>query len=131
MEPPRLDIALATALRRSLASCLLFVAAVVLLFEEWLWEKSTAVAERPLEDNLLDIPWVTIVWDDPVNLMSYVTHVFVTYFKYGKSKAHKLMLQVHNDGRAVVSSGSREEMERDVTAMHEFGLWATLDKAEQ
>jgi ATP-dependent Clp protease adaptor protein ClpS len=92
---------------------------------------STAVAERPLEDNLLDIPWVTIVWDDPVNLMSYVTHVFVTYFKYGKSKAHKLMLQVHNDGRAVVSSGSREEMERDVTAMHEFGLWATLDKAEQ
>ena len=92
---------------------------------------STAIAERPLEDNLLDIPWVTIVWDDPVNLMSYVTHVFVTYFNYGKSKAHKLMLQVHNDGRAVVSSGSREEMERDVTAMHEFGLWATLDKAEQ
>jgi len=92
---------------------------------------STAIAERPLEDNLLDIPWVTIVWDDPVNLMSYVTHVFVTYFNYGKSKAHKLMLQVHNDGRAVVSSGSREEMERDVTAMHEFGLWATLDKADQ
>jgi ATP-dependent Clp protease adaptor protein ClpS len=92
---------------------------------------STAVVERPLEDVVLDIPWVTIVWDDPVNLMSYVTHVFVTYFNYGKSKAHKLMLQVHNDGRAVVSSGSREEMERDVTAMHEFGLWATLDKAEQ
>jgi ATP-dependent Clp protease adaptor protein ClpS len=92
---------------------------------------STAVVERPLEDVVLDIPWVTIVWDDPVNLMSYVTHVFVTYFNYGKSKAHKLMLQVHNDGRAVVSTGSREEMERDVTAMHEFGLWATLDKADQ
>jgi ATP-dependent Clp protease adaptor protein ClpS len=92
---------------------------------------STAVVERPLEDVVLDIPWVTIVWDDPVNLMSYVTHVFVTYFNYGKSKAHKLMLQVHNDGRAVVSTGSREEMERDVAAMHEFGLWATLDKADQ
>ena len=92
---------------------------------------STAVVERPLEDVVLDIPWVTIVWDDPVNLMSYVTHVFVTYFNYGKSTAHKLMLQVHNDGRAVVSTGSREEMERDVAAMHEFGLWATLDKADQ
>ena len=92
---------------------------------------STAVVERPLEDTVLDIPWVTIVWDDPVNLMSYVTHVFVTYFHYGKSNAHKLMLQVHNDGRAVVSTGSREEMERDVAAMHEFGLWATLDKADQ
>jgi ATP-dependent Clp protease adaptor protein ClpS len=92
---------------------------------------STAIAERPLEDSLLDVPWVTIVWDDPVNLMSYVTHVFVTYFNYGKAKAHKLMLQVHNDGRAVVSTGSREEMERDVAAMHEFGLWATLDKADQ
>ena len=92
---------------------------------------STAIAERPLEDELRRAdPWVTIVWDDPVNLMSYVTHVFVTYFHYAKSKAHKLMLQVHNEGKAVVSSGSREEMERDVTAMHEFGLWATLDKAD-
>jgi ATP-dependent Clp protease adaptor protein ClpS len=86
--------------------------------------------QAPDEITLVDKPWATIVWDDPVNLMSYVTHVFVTYFHYGKSRAHKLMLQVHNDGRAVVSSGSREEMERDVTAMHEFGLWATLDKAD-
>ena len=91
---------------------------------------STAVVERPLEDSVLDIPWVTIVWDDPVNLMSYVTHVFVTYFHYSKGKASKLMLQVHNDGRAVVSTGSREEMERDVGAMHEYGLWATMDRAD-
>jgi ATP-dependent Clp protease adaptor protein ClpS len=90
----------------------------------------TAVAERPIEQILTETPWVTIVWDDPVNLMSYVTHVFVTYFHYGKSKAEKLMLQVHNDGRAIVSSGSREAMERDVTAMHGYGLWATLDKAD-
>ena len=74
--------------------------------------------------------WVTIVWNDPVNLMSYVTHVFVSYFNYPKSKAEKLMLQVHHEGRAIVSSGTREAMERDVTAMHEYGLWATLDKAD-
>jgi ATP-dependent Clp protease adaptor protein ClpS len=92
---------------------------------------STAIAERPLEESIAQTPWVTIVWDDPVNLMSYVTHVFVTYFHYGKSKAHRLMMQVHTEGKAVVSSGTREEMERDVAAMHEFGLWATLDKSDR
>ena len=91
----------------------------------------TAVADRPIEHIIPDTPWVTIVWDDPVNLMSYVTHVFVTYFHYSKSKAEKLMLQVHNEGKAIVSSGSREAMERDVTAMHGYGLWATLDKADE
>ena len=85
------------------------------------------IEEVPADDR----PWVTIVWDDPVNLMSYVTHVFVTYLNYPKSKAEKLMLQVHNEGKAIVSSGSREAMERDVTAMHEYGLWATLDKADE
>lgn len=75
-------------------------------------------------------PWVTIVWNDPVNLMSYVTYVFTKYFGYSKKKAEKLMLEVHEDGRSVVSSGTREEMERDVQAMHEYGLWATLSKAE-
>lgn len=90
----------------------------------------TAVADRPVEETVAQTPWVTIVWDDPVNLMSYVTHVFVSYFNYSKTKAHKLMLQVHLQGKSVVSSGSREEMERDVTAMHEYGLWATLDKAD-
>ena len=91
----------------------------------------TAVAERPIEQIIPETPWVTIVWDDPVNLMSYVTHVFVTYFHYPKAKAEKLMLQVHNEGKAIVSSGAREAMERDVTAMHGFGLWATLDKADE
>ena len=75
-------------------------------------------------------PWVTIVWNDPVNLMSYVTFVFRTYFGYGKSKAEKLMLQVHHDGRSVVSTGTREEMERDVQAMHEYGLWATMQRED-
>lgn len=91
----------------------------------------TAVAERPAEQALAQTPWATLVWDDPVNLMSYVAHVFTTYFAYSKSKSHKLMLQVHNDGKAIVSSGSREEMERDVKAMHEYGLWATLDHPDQ
>ena len=90
----------------------------------------TAVAERPIEQIIAEMPWVTVVWDDPVNLMSYVTHVFVDYFHYSKAKAEKLMLQVHQDGKAIVSDGSREAMERDVTAMHGYGLWATLDKAD-
>ncbi len=75
-------------------------------------------------------PWVTIVWNDPVNLMSYVTYVFQTYFGYPRKKAEKLMFEVHNDGKSVVSAGSREEMERDVQAMHEYGLWATMEKAD-
>jgi ATP-dependent Clp protease adaptor protein ClpS len=72
--------------------------------------------------------WITIVWNDPVNLMSYVTYVFMEYFHYERSKAEKLMMDVHEKGRAVVSSGTREEMERDVTAMHGYGLWATMQK---
>jgi ATP-dependent Clp protease adaptor protein ClpS len=73
-------------------------------------------------------PWVTIVWNDPVNLMDYVTHVFRTYFGYPREECERLMLAVHNEGRAVVSNGSREEMERDVEAMHGYGLWATLQQ---
>ncbi len=86
--------------------------------------------ERPASDADVapDVPWLTIVWNDPVNLMAYVTHVFETYFGYPRDKAEQLMLDVHQKGRAVVSSGSREEMERDVTAMHSYGLWATLQK---
>lgn len=75
-----------------------------------------------------DRPWSTTVWDDPINLMSYVTYVFMDYFKYPKERADQLMLLVHNEGKAVVSTGTREEMERDVAAMHSYGLWATLAK---
>lgn len=73
--------------------------------------------------------WVTIVWDDPVNLMSYVAFVFQDYFKYPESKAEQLMLRVHNEGKAVVSTGNREEMERDVMAMQNYSLWATMEPA--
>ncbi|CAB4583735.1 unannotated protein [freshwater metagenome] len=79
----------------------------------------------------LDRPWITIVWDDPVNLMSYVTYVLMTLFGYSKERAHELMLQIHNEGKAVVSSGRREEMERDVQRLHEKGLWATLQRDDQ
>lgn len=74
-------------------------------------------------------PWVTIVWNDPVNLMSYVAYVFRSYFGYPAAKAERLMLQVHQEGRAVVSTGDRESMEVDVQAMHSFGLWATMQRS--
>jgi len=73
-------------------------------------------------------PWVTIVWDDPVNLMSYVTWVFQKLFGYSRERAEQLMLDVHHKGRAVVSSGARERMELDATRLHAYGLWATVDK---
>jgi ATP-dependent Clp protease adaptor protein ClpS len=75
-----------------------------------------------------DRPWITIVWDDPINLMSYVTHVFMKVFGFPKPKAEKLMLDVHQLGKAVVSSGTRERMELDVTTLHGYGLWATLQQ---
>ena len=84
----------------------------------------------PDEITFLAKPWVTIVWNDPVNLMSYVSYVFVKYFGYSTKKAEKLMMEVHQDGKSVVSHGSREEMERDVQAMHGYGLWATMEHAE-
>ena len=88
--------------------------------------------DEPVTDDLTipETPWITVVWNDPVNLMSYVTFVFQKYFGYSKKKSEKLMLEVHEDGRSAVSAGSREEMERDVQAMHEYGLWATLEKNE-
>jgi ATP-dependent Clp protease adaptor protein ClpS len=86
--------------------------------------------DEPVTDEVTqpDRPWITLVWNDPVNLMSYVTYVFQQYFGYSREKATELMLDVHHRGRAVVSSGTREEMERDVTAMHGYGLWATLQQ---
>ncbi len=87
--------------------------------------------EVDLDERLeLGSPWVTIVWNDPVNLMSYVTYVFQSYFGFAKAEARRLMLLVHTEGRAVVATGTREEMERHVEAMHEYGLWATLQRAD-
>ncbi len=73
--------------------------------------------------------WVTIVWDDPVNLMSYVTYVFQEYFRYPLEKAEELMLRVHHEGKAVVSTGNREAMEKDVLAMQGYNLWASMEQS--
>ena len=81
------------------------------------------------EETTVADPWVTIVWNDPVNLMSYVTYVFESYFGHPREKAEKLMRQVHEQGRAAVSTGTLEAMEVDVQAMHGFGLWATLQRS--
>lgn len=78
--------------------------------------------------DAVDSPWVTVVWDDPVNLMTYVTYVFQKLFGYSEPHATKLMLQVHHEGKAVVSAGSREAMETDVSKLHAAGLWATLQQ---
>lgn len=75
-------------------------------------------------------PWRTVVWDDPVNLMTYVSYVFRSYFGYSREEAERLMLQVHNEGRAVVATGNREAMERHVEAMHGYGLQATVSRGD-
>jgi ATP-dependent Clp protease adaptor protein ClpS len=75
-----------------------------------------------------DIPWIVIVWNDPINLMSYVTYVFQKLFGYSLEKATKLMMDVHHKGRAVVSQGPKEKAELDVSRLHEHGLWATMQK---
>ena len=84
--------------------------------------------DRPEADQqaFLDQPWLTIVWNDPVNLMTYVTYVFQRVFGYSKAKAEKLMLDVHHKGKAVVASGAREAMERNAETLHGYGLWATV-----
>ena len=88
------------------------------------------VVERPAVDETADPdrPWIVLVWNDPINLMSYVTFVFQKLFGYSLEKATELMLDVHQKGRAVVSSGSREKAELDVFRLHEHGLWATMQR---
>ncbi|MFT3714776.1 MAG: ATP-dependent Clp protease adapter ClpS [Gordonia sp. (in: high G+C Gram-positive bacteria)] len=83
----------------------------------------TAVAEP---ESQTDRPWVTIVWDDPVNLMNYVSYVFQKIFGYPEPKANELMMKVHTEGKAVVSSGDRDKVEGDVRKLHAAGLWATM-----
>jgi ATP-dependent Clp protease adaptor protein ClpS len=82
----------------------------------------------PGEAPEVDRPWVTVVWDDPVNLMTYVTFVLQELFGYDETTATELMLQVHNEGKAIVSSGPRERMEHDTNRLHAYGLWATFQR---
>ncbi len=86
--------------------------------------------EEPVTDQVVetDRPWIVIVWNDPVNLMSYVVYVFQKLFGYAHEKATRLMLQVHHEGRAAVSGGTREKCEADVARLHGHGLWATMER---
>ena len=83
-------------------------------------------------ENILatDTPWKVIVWNDPVNLMTYVSYVFRSHFGYSRARAEELMLQVHNNGKAIVFTGSREDAEKHTQAMHAWGLLATVEKVE-
>ena len=87
------------------------------------------IDEPSIETNLdIDRPWIVLVWNDPINLMSYVTYVLQKVFGYSREKAVSLMLDVHEKGRAVVSNGSKEKAELDVFRLHEHGLWATMQQ---
>ena len=92
---------------------------------------SPTITEEPTtrHDTAVDLPWLVVVWNDPVNLMSYVTYVFQKLFGYSREKATALMLDVHHKGRAVVRSGPRERSEHDVARLHGAGLKATLEQA--
>jgi ATP-dependent Clp protease adaptor protein ClpS len=92
-------------------------------------ESAGQVEQATDETGAVEVPWQTIVWNDPVNLMSYVTYVFQKLFGYDRDKATKLMLDVHHKGRATVSSGSREKVEGDVAKLHAAGLWATMQRS--
>ena len=95
-----------------------------------------AIAPERVEETIvdeatdLDRPWLVIVWNDPINLMSYVTWVFQKLFGYSFEKATTLMLDVHHKGKAVVSSGAREKAELDCFRLHAHGLWATMTKSD-
>lgn len=88
--------------------------------------QSEAVGEEIAAE---DRPWQTVVWNDPVNLMSYVTYVFQKLFGFSRDKATKLMLDVHHKGRAIVTSGTKDKVEADVAKLHAAGLWATMQRA--
>jgi ATP-dependent Clp protease adaptor protein ClpS len=77
----------------------------------------------------LGSPWSVIVWDDPVNLMSYVVYVFQKLFGFSLQDATKHMLEVHEQGKSAVASAERERAEYFVTRLHAYGLQATLERA--
>jgi ATP-dependent Clp protease adaptor protein ClpS len=89
------------------------------------------VLDRPATEDDVDVdrPWTVVVWNDPINLMTYVTWVFQTLFGYPRAKAERLMWDVHTKGKAAVSSGPRERAEADVARLHAYGLWATMEKS--
>jgi ATP-dependent Clp protease adaptor protein ClpS len=92
-------------------------------------QESVQIEPDSAESGTAEQPWQTVVWNDPVNLMSYVTYVFQKLFGYGRDHAVKLMLDVHHKGKAIVSSGSKDKVEGDVAKLHAAGLWATMQRS--
>ena len=92
-------------------------------------QESVQTEPESAESGTAEQPWQTVVWNDPVNLMSYVTYVLQKLFGYGRDKANKLMLDVHHKGKAIVSSGSKDKVEADVAKLHAAGLWATMQRS--
>jgi ATP-dependent Clp protease adaptor protein ClpS len=92
--------------------------------------EAPVIVDEPDVEELVgtDRPWLVIVWNDPVNLMDYVVFVFQKLFGYSREKATELMLEVHHDGKSVVSHGTREKAEMDVARLHAHGLWATMER---
>ncbi len=91
---------------------------------------STTTETHPETRIDLDSLWNIVVWDDPVNLMAYVVYVFQRVFGYNRSLANKLMLEVHNEGKSLVASEAREPAELHVLQLHQYGLQATLHRAD-
>lgn len=90
---------------------------------------TTPVRETDTDEDVgVESTWKVVVWDDPVNTMEYVVYVFRSLFGYDEAKATKLMLQVHNEGRAIVTHGPRERAEHDAFRLHHHGLWATIEQ---
>jgi ATP-dependent Clp protease adaptor protein ClpS len=102
---------------------------------------ASAAPSAPVLDPLVDAPsilpedvtdeerpWDVIVWDDPVNLMTYVVMVLRKVFGFDRPKAERLMLQVHHEGRALVASEAREQAELHVAQLHAYGLLATMER---
>lgn len=92
-------------------------------------ESNSQVAVLSRSSTEPDLPWLTIVWDDPVNLMSYVSYVFQVALGHSKQRAHELMMKVHNEGKATVSSGAKDKVEKDVQKLQTYGLWATMQQS--
>lgn len=77
----------------------------------------------------LDLPWNVVVHDDPVNLMGYVTWVFMKVFSYPKSKAEVLMMEVHQAGKSIVWTGQQELAELYTHQLQAFQLRTTMEKS--
>jgi ATP-dependent Clp protease adaptor protein ClpS len=126
-----------TELRQALAVIVADAVGHGVLLTRWHHVGMAAPQVLPIEETHVEVdevpqtdrPWVTVVWNDPVNLMSYVTWVLQKLFGYSKEKAERLMLDVHHKGKAIVSSGQRERMEYDASRLQAYGLWATVDRS--